>query len=139
MMRSFVLFLLLACASAFELATLANRRAVIAKIAAAAPLAAFVQQASAKRVTNAALTSDWSDGANSNQVLGTPKALAPGIPEEKLPLKTDSTKTVDTAGATLPKSAKYDGAGYATLTAGLGGNPKKDKAYEERLARLLAQ
>ena len=38
-MRSFVLFLLLACASAFELATLANRRAVIAKIAAAVRIA----------------------------------------------------------------------------------------------------
>ena len=93
-------FALIAGASAFEAPI--SRRNVMARFAAAAPLAALAQQAKAERQSNAALTSDWMGSAASNSVLGVAKAAKPGYEA------TEVTKGMHTAAleyvlaATMP-------------------------------------
>ena len=100
----------LAVASALNVDPM-SRRAVLSRFAAAAPLAAVAQSASAARNSNAEGTgpggksAQWMSAASSNLVLGTPAGGKPGYEPEPITQAIGlDGKAVNEWGSTLPKS-----------------------------------
>lgn len=127
---------LLAFASALELPAV-SRRALLSRVAAAVPLAAIAQQASAERPSNAVGTSVdgksavWMTSSSSNTVLGVGKYTKTGFEPEVV------SKPIGRADSLIDEwgSAAAEGkAKSAASTIGaIGSQPKNEVAF----ARLL--
>ena len=84
MMKVLVMMMLLAVATALQLPAAVSRRGLMARVVAAAPLAAIAQQASAERVSNSMGTSEtgksaeWRGASASNSALGVGKYTGTG-------------------------------------------------------------